>query len=232
MVTNNNNEFLVTQSALLQPLGKTAILDHIQHGRFRLVKFTQGTTIHFEGEVCRKVEIILSGEVLIERTDSSGNLMTVAHCFRDDLLGGNLLFSKHPHYPMTLLAAQDTLLLTIDKNLLFELLSQCPPFLQIYLELSSDRASVLGNQIRQYLNQSIRISLIHFIQQEHGRQKCNPIRLNISKKMLAEKLGVQRTSVSRELAKMRQESLIIYDKNSLTVLDTAAILLLEPSEKR
>ena len=165
------------------------------------------------------MEIILTGEVLIERTDASGNLMTVAHCYRDDLLGGNLLFSKNPHYPMALMAAQDTVLLTIDKNLLFELLSQCPPFLQIYLELSSDRANVLGNQIRQYVNQPIRVSLIHYIQQEYGRQKSNPIRLNISKKMLAEKLGVQRTSISRELAKMRQESLVIYDKYSITVLD-------------
>ena len=215
----NELELLAVKAALLIPLGQAAIRNYIRNGQFGLISVTRGTTIHFEGEVCLKMEIILAGEIIIERIDAFGNLMTVARCYQDDVLGGNLLFSKNPFYPMTLSAAQDTVLLSIDRNLLFELLSQFPPFLRLYLQFSSDRASMLGEQIRHYVNKTIRMCIINFIKQEYEQQKINPIHLNLSKKKLAEKIGVQRTSISRELAKMRQEGLINYDKNSLTIIN-------------
>jgi Mn-dependent DtxR family transcriptional regulator len=47
----------------------------------------------------------------------------------------------------------------------------------------------------------------------------SPIILSLSKKEFAEKIGVQRTSVSRELAKMRREGLIQYDRQTMTILE-------------
>ena len=42
--------------------------------------------------------------------------------------------------------------------------------------------------------------------------------LNTTKKALAEKFGVQRTSLSRELAKMKKDGLIDYDVKTITLL--------------
>ena len=36
--------------------------------------------------------------------------------------------------------------------------------------------------------------------------------------LLAEKIGVQRTSLSRELAKMREDGLVVFDEKSITLL--------------
>ena len=71
----------------------------------------------------------------IERIDEQGNLMTIAQCHRNEIIGGNLLFSSNPCYPMTLTATRDTVLLTMGKDILFELLSQNVLFLRAYLEL-------------------------------------------------------------------------------------------------
>jgi len=46
---------------------------------------------------------------------------------------------------------------------------------------------------------------------------CPVIRLNYSKKELAERLGVQGSSIGRELNKMRQEGLLAYDARSITL---------------
>ncbi|NCB43156.1 MAG: hypothetical protein EOM59_11120 [Clostridia bacterium] len=46
----------------------------------------------------------------------------------------------------------------------------------------------------------------------------NNIRLEITKKALAEKIGVQRTSLSRELAKMRDEGQINFGAKSIEIL--------------
>ncbi|MEA4939555.1 MAG: helix-turn-helix domain-containing protein, partial [Christensenella sp.] len=47
------------------------------------------------------------------------------------------------------------------------------------------------------------------------------IKLEITKKALAERIGVQRTSLSRELTKMRDEGLIDFDSESIKVLYTS-----------
>jgi len=50
-------------------------------------------------------------------------------------------------------------------------------------------------------------------------QKSNIIKLEVTKKDLAEKFGVQRSSLSRELNKMRKDGLIEYDAYSITIVN-------------
>ncbi len=212
-----------SQATLLKPLGADFVAESLKNGRFRVAHYAQGNTIHFEGERCDRLELILSGQVAIERIDAEGNLMTVAQSVRNEVLGGNLVFSRQPFYPMTLTAVRESSLLQIERDELFALLSQNPGFLKVFLELASDRAFTLGDQIRHFVNKPIRACIIGFLQQEYGRQKTNPIRMSLSKKMLAEKMGVQRTSISRELTKMRRDGLITYDRDSVTILDRKLI---------
>ena len=40
----------------------------------------------------------------------------------------------------------------------------------------------------------------------------------MTKKVLADKIGVQRTSLSRELSKMKNDGLIDFDSESITIL--------------
>jgi CRP-like cAMP-binding protein len=134
--------------------------------------------------------------------------MTIAEFFSDDILGGNLMFSKNPRYPMTTTAKQQTIILEINKERLFQLFSDNHDFLRTYLEFVSDHAAILGDRIKHYVNRTIRESIMSFLDYEGKRQKTNRIRLSMSKKALAEKIGVQRTSLSRELANMRDEGLI------------------------
>lgn len=57
-----------------------------------------------------------------------------------------------------------------------------------------------------------------YLNYERKKQNSNIIKLGITKKALAEKIGVQRTSLSRELAKMRDEGLIKFDAESIEIL--------------
>lgn len=47
--------------------------------------------------------------------------------------------------------------------------------------------------------------------------KTPVIKLNYSKKDLAERLGIQRSSLSRELNKMRRDGLLEYDAKTITL---------------
>ena len=183
--------------------------------------FEKNNIVHFVGEVCEKLEIILCGEVVVERIDESGKLMTIAEFVNGDILGGNLLFSKNPYYPMTVTAKKETIILEMSKIQLFDLFASSLDFLKSYLAFISDHSVILGDRIKHYVNRTIRECIMSYLDYESKKQESNTIKLEITKKALAERIGVQRTSLSRELARMRDEGLIDFDSESIKVLYTS-----------
>lgn len=77
---------------------------------------------------------------------------------------------------------------------------------------------ILGDRIKHYVNRTIRESILSYLDYECKKQNSNHIKLSITKKALAERIGVQRTSLSRELAKMRDEGLIEFSIDSIVML--------------
>jgi CRP-like cAMP-binding protein len=209
---------LVKNTTLLKSLSPGQIESYIRDRTFRVCTYGKNSIIHFSGEVCSKLEIILSGDVMIERIDESGGVITIAEFCNNEILGGNLLFSKNPYYPLTITTKQPTVILEIKKDRLFNLFCQNQGCLRCYLEYVSDHATILSNRIKQYMNKTIRESVISYLKSEQKKQNSKCIKLSMSKKALAETIGVQRTSLSRELAKMRKDGLINYDAKSIELL--------------
>lgn len=206
------------ETDLLGTLRPGGIRQYLDDGSFRRVSYGTGQVVHFEGEICRKLELILSGRVVVERIDESGNLMSIAEFLRDDVLGGHLLFSRDPCYPMTVSATQPTAILEITKERLLRLLFDHHGFLLRYLERVSDHAALLGDRIRHYTNRTIRESVLNYLEHERRKQGSDRIRLGITKKALAQRIGVQRTSLSRELARMRDDGLLLFDASTVELL--------------
>lgn len=198
-------------STLLSPLGEETIRACMRDGRFTVRRCGKEQVVHLCDETCTRMEIILSGKVSVDRIGEEGQLMVVAEFPRDEILGGNLLFSGNPRYPMTITAKEDTVILSIEKDRLFELFLDRPAFLRVFLEYISDHAVVLGERIKHCVNRTIRESVIQFLEYESRAQGTDWIVLPVSKTALARSIGVQRTSLSRELAKMRREGLIDLD---------------------
>lgn len=205
--------------ALLRPISSELLESRIGKTGFKLTNYDIGEVIHFDGDRCSNLEIILFGKVSVERIEESGNLLTIAEFYKGDILGGGLVFSKNPYYPMTIMAKDETMLLEIGKSQLLDLCCENKDFLIVFLELISDQTLLLGNKIKHYVNRSIRESIIAFLKYEHIVQGSNKIVLEFTKKELAERIGVQRTSLSRELQKMRNEGLLCYDSDSITILN-------------
>ena len=209
---------LIENTTLLSTLPSDYIKLHLANGNFKIKTYTKNSIIHFEGDHCFKLEIVLTGKVIVARIDESGNLLTIAEFFQNDILGGNLMFSKNPYFPMTSTALEESVILEIEKNLLFTLLSESPVFLKAYLEFVADHTFILGDKIKHYVNKTIRECVLGFLDYESKHQNSNKVILNMTKQTLADKIGVQRTSLSRELSKMRNKGLIEYDSKSITIL--------------
>lgn len=211
------------QFGLLRAIPKDQLNEYLENQSMQIKVFSKTEVIHFEADPCIGVEIILEGQVVVEHIDESGYLMTITAFNPDEILGANLVFSKNPFYPMTVTCKTEATLLLIQKELLFTLCSTIPDFLMLFLAYISDHTLLLGHKIKHNVNRSIRESLLAFLKNEYHKQNTYSILLPMTKKALADQIGVQRTSLSRELQKMKNEGLISLGIHSIIILDPTLI---------
>jgi CRP-like cAMP-binding protein len=91
-------------------------------------------------------------------------------------------------------------------------------FLQLLLNIISDRTIILSDKINEISLKTIRQQIMDFLIYEKELQKSNTVKLPYSKKSMAERLGIQRSSLSRELSKMRADGILLFDSKTITLL--------------
>ncbi|MGH4117598.1 Crp/Fnr family transcriptional regulator [Clostridium sp.] len=186
---------------------------------YEIKNYKKNSVIYFQNEKCTRFDIILKGTILVQKIDSNGNALTISDFTIGDVLGGNLLFSHKNFYPMTIIAKTDTIILHIKKDLILKLCQTNVVFLNNLLESISDKTLILTDKIKSLSMKTIRQCIIDFLIYESFSQSSNTIKLKYTKKELAEKFGIQRPSLSRELNKMKKDGLIKYDTHSITIID-------------
>mgnify|MGYP002411718665 FL=1 len=72
---------------------------------------------------------------------------------------------------------------------------------------------------------TIRQCIVEYLIHEYYISNNKQIVLTMSKKDLAERFGIPRPSLSRELNRMRTDGLIDFDAKSITIIDIDDLLL-------
>ena len=185
--------------------------------KFEIKEYGKEQIIHLQNEVCNKIDIIINGKLSVQNIDENGNVLTI-HVFSNmDILGANLIFASKSNYPMRVIASSTTTVLHLQRELILELCQTNLCFMSSFMKHISDRSIILADKINSISFKTIRQCIIEFLKYEYHLQKCRTIQLNITKKDLAERLGIQRTSLSRELNKMRKDGLLEYDARTITI---------------
>lgn len=181
--------------------------------------YKKNSIIYLQNEKCMTLDIILKGTIVVQGIDSKGNVLTISDFNIGDTLGGNLLFSHKNFYPMTVIAKNNATVLHIKKDLILKLCQSDINFLNHFLQSISDKTLILTDKIKSISMKTIRECIIDFLIYESYSQNSKTVKLEMTKKELAEKFGIQRPSLSRELNKMRKDGLIEYDAHSITIIN-------------
>lgn len=181
--------------------------------------YKKNSIIYLQNEKCMTLDIILKGTIVVQGIDSKGNVLTISDFNIGDALGGNLLFSHKNFYPMTVIAKNNATVLHIKKDLILKLCQSNINFLNHFLQSISDKTLILTDKIKSISMKTIRECIIDFLIYESYSQNSKTVKLEMTKKELAEKFGIQRPSLSRELNKMRKDGLIEYDAHSITIIN-------------
>lgn len=182
--------------------------------------FQPGEVIYYEGQVCDSLAIINRGLVDISHLLSSGKEIPLALLEEGDVFGEALLFGNNPKVPITLSAAIETEVYFIHKTVLHHFLMQERIVSQNFLSLLSDKIFLLNERVRLLGLDSIRKKVIWFLLK---LTETDTAQMPFNREGMARHLAVARPSLSRELAKLKDDGLIDYQGRRFKLLNREAL---------
>ncbi len=182
--------------------------------------FKKGQFIFYNGQCIKDVCIILRGSVQIENVDVLGHKSILGVSKAGDIFAES--YACIPGQPMLVdvIAREDTELMMIDVPFLFSGAGACGHgnrLIQNLLRVSSRKNLNLSMRIFHSAPKTIRARLYSYFSEQISIQGSHSIQIPLDRQQLADYLGVDRTALSKELGKMRDEGLISFHKNRFEI---------------
>lgn len=191
-----------------------------EHLDFRTNKYRKGYVIFGTGSIVTDIGLVLSGSVRIEHTDLWGNKSILG------IISAGGVFAESyaciPNEPMLVdaVANEDCDVLFISVPRLFTPCSACVSqnrLIQNLVMISAGKNLQLSRRSLHTSPKTIRGRLASYFSQEVSAQGSNKIVIPFDRQQLADYLNLDRSALSKELGKMRNDGLIAYNKNTFVI---------------
>ncbi len=197
----------------------SVILKIVSH---HIKEIEKGNPLALEGDPCPGIGIMTKGTAEIQRVYTSGKSVTIDTLKPGDSFGEIILFSDVSWYPVTIITRENTQAVFLSRKAVIDLCSTHPAFLTNLLRQLSNRIILFNERLKSLSYQTIRQKVANLLLDECNEHNFK-FNLSYSRKEMADKLGIPRPSLSRELALMKQEGLIEFQMNSFTILNPEGI---------
>jgi len=186
---------------------------------------TDGHTsiVALEGDVCESLGIVLQGELEVQKHYASGKIVTLAKLDEGKIFGEAIAFSETNIYPATIISSKGSIILYISKKDIISMCSSYPKVLNNFMQLLSSKILLLNRKIKELSFETLRQKISNYLLSQYEVQKKLSLVLPMSRKSLAEHLGVQRPSLSREFVNMKNDGLISFNKDLVQIEDLNGI---------
>ncbi|WP_283675597.1 Crp/Fnr family transcriptional regulator [Butyricicoccus sp. Marseille-Q5471] len=178
--------------------------------------YMKGATVHNANETCRTLDIVLSGSLVAYSLSTNGSATTMFEFSQGSVIGANLLFGENHSYPLTIYCLTDCQIIHIDINAVLEFLHDYN-FTLHYIKSISQNSQGINQKIAMFTQRTLRENIMDYFKQQTIIQKSSVILLPMSKRQLADYLGVQRPSLFRELKKLKEEGIIEINNRTITI---------------
>lgn len=174
--------------------------------------YAKGATVHNQHDKCSVIDVVLTGGLVAYSLSENGSEIKMFEFGKNSIVGANLLFGDNNAYPLNIYCATACDLLHITRDAVVELLSN-HDFVMKYIQSLSMNSQGMNMKITMLTQKTLRENILDYLNSQSKIQKTSTIILPISKKELADYMGVQRPSLFRELKKLKDEGIIeIYNR--------------------
>ena len=189
---------------------------------YHVCSYQKGETVAFEDENIKHIGIVLSGAVDMVKEDVWGNKTMLVRAGKDDMFGETFACGEDNVSVVTFLVSEDAKILFLPFD---RVMHSCTMACLFHHQLIENMVKVIANKNRDLMRKvevvskrSIREKILTYLSIQAQTQESRYLNLPLGRVELAEYLCVDRSALTRELVKMREEGIIDFDKNCFRIL--------------
>ncbi len=189
---------------------------------YHIGTFKKGDIVAFEEENIRHIGILLSGAVDMVKEDLWGNKTMLVRMRKDELFGETFACGEDNLSVVTFVVSEDTKILFMPFD---RVMHSCTMACVFHHRLIENMVHIIANKNRDLMRKvevvskrTIREKLLAYLSIQAQIQERRYFEIPLGRVELAEYLCVDRSALTRELVKMKEDGLIDYDKNCFRIL--------------
>ena len=189
---------------------------------YHIGTFRKGDIVAFEAENIRHLGIVLCGAVDMVKEDLWGNSTLLVRTRRGEIFGETFACGSDSLSTVTFLVSEDAQILFLPFD---RVMHSCSMACQFHHRLVMNTVRIIANKNRDLMRKvevvskrSIREKLLAYLSIQAQTLGSRYFEIPLGRVELAEYLCVDRSALTRELAKMKEEGLIDFDRNCFRML--------------
>ena len=183
----------------------------------RLLTYKKGEYVLRQGEHLSDILVLAEGRLHIQRDDYWGNRSILGHIGVGDIFGEAYVAPESGTLLNDVIAVEDSSVFFFDvKRVISTCSSACRFHTMVVQNLFfaiSEKNRGLVQKLDYMSRRTTREKLLSYLSEEAKKQNSASITLPFNRQQLADYLSVDRSAMSNELCKMRDEGLLEFEKN-------------------
>ena len=189
---------------------------------YHINTYKKGQIVLFEEEDVKYIGIVLQGTVDMVKEDHWGNKTMLLRLGKSDMFGETFACGEDSLSVVTFVVSTDAKILFMPFH---RVMHNCANACAFHQKLIENMVKVIAGKNRELMRKievvskrTIREKLLAYLSLQAQTQDSPYFDIPLGRVELADYLCVDRSALTRELAKMRDEGILDYDRNSFRLL--------------
>ncbi|MBQ3527277.1 MAG: Crp/Fnr family transcriptional regulator [Clostridia bacterium] len=213
---------ILKRTSLFSGVAEDDILSMLSCLGARLSSYKKGEYVFCQGEHLRDITVLVEGSLHIQNDDYWGNRSILSTISVGEMLGEAYVAPESGAFPNDVIAMEDSVVIFLDVHRMLTTCSSACRFHAMVVQnmffTISEKNRRLVQKLGHMSKRTTREKLISYLSEEAKRCKSQSFSIPFNRQQLADFLSVDRSAMSNELCKMRDEGLLEFEKNQFKLL--------------
>lgn len=185
--------------------------------------YKKGEYVFRQGEYLNNITVLVEGNLHIQKDDYWGNRSIIDEIRIGEMFGEAYAAPGSGPLLNDVVAARDSTVIFFEVQRVLTVCSSACKFhsmvvQNLFLDIS-EKNRKLVQKLGHMSKRSTREKLISYLSEEAKKQKSGTFTIPFNRQQLADFLSVDRSAMSNELCKMRDDGLLVFEKNKFTLCE-------------
>lgn len=213
---------VLKHTQLFRGLGEGEILVLLKCLDAKLRSYGKGEYIFHKGQFVRDIMVLAEGKLHIQKDDYWGNSNIIQTIAPGEMFGEAYAAPNSGAMLNNVIAVEESTVIFLDAKGIFTTCSSACAFHSLVVQnlffALSEKNRRLVQKLGHMSQRSTREKLMSYLSEESSRQNASTFVIPFNRQQLADFLSVDRSAMSNELRKMREDGLITYEKSRFTLI--------------